>query len=216
MIVLLGGEKGGSGKSTLCVNLAIMTALAGRKVLLIDGDKQQTATRWFERRVKNKFKITPDIEIMKTIDLMERLPDLAPKYDYIFIDIAGRDAEELRLGLFLADVVLFPMGTTMVELETAGRMNDLIEQSKGRKSRLKEAYFVLNKVTTNKNKQKTDLKTALALLMNYKAIKIAEHFICQRTAFERSSIAGACVSEIKPKDNVAIKEISDLIIEVLK
>lgn len=216
MIVLLGGEKGGSGKSTLCVNLALMTALAGRKVLLIDGDKQQTASRWLERRKKNELKPSPDIEVMKTIDLMERLPDLAPKYDYIFIDIAGRDAEELRLGLYIADVVLFPMGTTLVELETASRMNDLVEQSQGSKSRLKNAYFVLNKVTTNKKKQTVDLKNALAILLEFEAVKVAEHFISNRTAFERSSIAGACVSEAKPSDKQAVQEISELIMEVLQ
>lgn len=216
MIVLLGGEKGGSGKSTLCVNLALMTALAGRKVLLIDGDKQQTASRWLERRKKNKLEPSPDIEVMKTIDLMERLPDLAPKYDYIFIDIAGRDAEELRLGLYIADVVLFPMGTTLVELETASRMNDLVEQSQGSKSRLKNAYFVLNRVTTNKKKQTTDLKNALAILLEFDAVKVAEHFISNRTIFERSSITGACVAEAKPSDKLAVQEISELIVEVLQ
>jgi chromosome partitioning protein len=216
MIVLLGGEKGGSGKSTLCVNLALMTALAGRKVLLIDGDKQQTASRWLERRKKNELKPSPDIEVMKTIDLMERLPDLAPKYDYIFIDIAGRDAEELRLGLYIADVVVFPMGTTLVELETASRMNDLVEQSQGSKSRLKNAYFVLNRVATNKKKQTVDLKNALAILLEFDAVKVAEHFISNRTVFERSSIAGACVSEAKPSDKQAVQEISELIMEVLQ
>ena len=43
MILVLGGLKGGSGKTTVAVNLAVLQSAAGREVLLVDGDIQQTA-----------------------------------------------------------------------------------------------------------------------------------------------------------------------------
>ena len=46
MIVLVGGEKGGVGKTTLAVNLAAMRARAGHDVLLVDADKQASANLW--------------------------------------------------------------------------------------------------------------------------------------------------------------------------
>jgi len=46
MIVLVGGEKGGVGKTTLAVNLAAMRARTGHDVLLVDADKQASANLW--------------------------------------------------------------------------------------------------------------------------------------------------------------------------
>lgn len=46
MIVLIGGEKGGTGKSTIATNLATIHALAGKDVLLLDTDSQASATFW--------------------------------------------------------------------------------------------------------------------------------------------------------------------------
>jgi chromosome partitioning protein len=46
MLVLIGGEKGGVGKTTLTLNLATMRARAGKDVLLVDADKQASANLW--------------------------------------------------------------------------------------------------------------------------------------------------------------------------
>ena len=50
MIILVGGEKGGTGKTTLATNLAQMRASAGKDVLLIDSDKQESASSWAGQR----------------------------------------------------------------------------------------------------------------------------------------------------------------------
>ena len=54
MIVLVGGEKGGVGKTTLAVNLAAMRARAGHDVLLVDADKQASANLWASIRDQEK------------------------------------------------------------------------------------------------------------------------------------------------------------------
>ncbi len=46
MIVLVGGEKGGTGKTTLAINLAALRAIRGRDVLLVDTDPQGSASGW--------------------------------------------------------------------------------------------------------------------------------------------------------------------------
>ena len=52
MIVLIGGEKGGTGKTTLATNLAQMRAARGRDVLLVDTDKQESASAWASLRAE--------------------------------------------------------------------------------------------------------------------------------------------------------------------
>ena len=53
MILLLGGEKGGTGKTTIATNLAALRAAAGYDVLLIDTDRQGTAAAWCQVRAED-------------------------------------------------------------------------------------------------------------------------------------------------------------------
>ena len=56
MIVLIGGEKGGTGKTTIATNLAALRALAGRDVLLVDTDPQGSASYWASSRDEDGIK----------------------------------------------------------------------------------------------------------------------------------------------------------------
>jgi chromosome partitioning protein len=51
MIVLIGGEKGGTGKTTLAIHLAAQLTASGRDALLVDTDKQGSASSWCASRV---------------------------------------------------------------------------------------------------------------------------------------------------------------------
>ena len=53
MIVVIGGIKGGAGKSTTATNLAARRATDGYDVLLVDGDDQETTTLWASTRSEN-------------------------------------------------------------------------------------------------------------------------------------------------------------------
>ena len=53
MIILIGGEKGGSGKSCLAQNLAVYLQQSGRDVLLVGAAPQGTSTDWAKEREEN-------------------------------------------------------------------------------------------------------------------------------------------------------------------
>src|ERR1700683_2160942 len=56
MILVVGGIKGGSGKTTIATNLAVMRSCSEGRVLLIDADEQKSATQWSSQREE---KVTP-------------------------------------------------------------------------------------------------------------------------------------------------------------
>ena len=99
MIILIGGEKGGTGKTTIATNLAAMRALAGRDVLLIDTDPQGSANYWVQSRDEEK--ITPRVACIQKFGkgLPAEVKDLAHRYQDIIIDAGGRDSVELRSAL---------------------------------------------------------------------------------------------------------------------
>ena len=80
MIVLIGGEKGGTGKTTLATNLAAMRALAGRDVLMIDTDPQGSANYWAQSRDEEN--ITPRVACIQKFGkgLPKEVQDLAHRW----------------------------------------------------------------------------------------------------------------------------------------
>ena len=51
MIIVLGGKKGGTGKSTIATNLAVSISNKDKSVLLIDADPQETSYEWYQARI---------------------------------------------------------------------------------------------------------------------------------------------------------------------
>ena len=88
MIVLIGGEKGGTGKSTISTNLSVMRVLEKRDVLLYDLDPQRTSTFWASRRDENSVepriassqKILDDRVLNPGIVIRNELKELKNKY----------------------------------------------------------------------------------------------------------------------------------------
>ena len=95
-IILIGGEKGGTGKTTLAVNLAARRALQGRDVLVIDTDIQASASYWAQTR--DETAVTPRVACIQKFGkgLQTEVRDLATRYQDLVIDAGGRDSVELR------------------------------------------------------------------------------------------------------------------------
>lgn len=90
MIILIGGEKGGTGKTTIATNLAAMRVKEGYDVLLVDTDKQGSASAWSDiRDIKNKdIGRIPNIQKFGS-NLAADIRDLKDCYGDIIIDAGG-------------------------------------------------------------------------------------------------------------------------------
>ena len=80
MIILIGGEKGGPGKTTLATNLSAMRTKETGDLLLMDTDKQQTASFWCSTREDNR--ILPRVSSIQKVDKAVRSEALALKEKY--------------------------------------------------------------------------------------------------------------------------------------
>jgi chromosome partitioning protein len=141
MIVLLGGEKGGTGKSTLATNLAVWLARQGRDVILVDTDRQRTASHWADRRnAINGLAAVHCAE--KHGNVFYAVRDLAQRYDEVIVDAGGRDSEELRTALVAAHLVYVPLKASQPDLETSLHMNELIQLARGMNPDLKARALI--------------------------------------------------------------------------
>src|SRR4051812_49677905 len=100
MIIVAGGIKGGSGKTTVATNLTILRAAQGRDVLLIDADDQETATDFTILRNERQPESVSYTSIKLTgAAVRTETLRLAKKYQDIIIDTGGRDTTSQRAAL---------------------------------------------------------------------------------------------------------------------
>lgn len=141
-VIVLGNEKGGSGKSTTAMHLVVALLRTGRSVGVIDLDARQgTLSRYVENRVtyaqQNQLSL-PHPELRKverseagsreeaeeteTRDLNDAVAALA-HCDYLVLDTPGSDSHLSRLGHTLADILISPLNDSFIDLDLLARID---------------------------------------------------------------------------------------------
>ncbi len=129
MILLLGGEKGGSGKSCLAQNLAVWIQARGGDVLLLDADPQGTTADWAEERAEQgNLKPIPVVQAHGAI--RTTLLDLQRRYRQIVVDAGGADSEALRHAMTVATHMLIPFRPKRRDIKTLPKVENLTRLAK--------------------------------------------------------------------------------------
>ena len=212
MITVIGGIKGGSGKTTIATNLAVLRASETYKVLLVDADEQRSATDWADQRHSQKNDVA---EHLTTIQLSgksiySQLEKLKPDYDNIFVDVGGRDTTSQRSALTIADIFLVPFKPRSLDIWTIGAVKQLIEEIKSVNRDLR-CYAILNQA----DPKGTDNEDALQILSECPNITCLPCQIGQRKAFSNAAADGLGVTEIKHFDKKAASEMETLYKHIL-
>jgi chromosome partitioning protein len=214
MIIVIGGEKGGTGKTTLATNIAVMRAKAGRDILFVDTDIQGTGSYWCGTR--DEAELMPRIpSIQKFGDIKNDIRDLAPRYDDLILDVGGRESKELRASIIVADIAIFPVRPSMFDLWTLARINSHVDSVLDVNPKLK-AFVILNAASTHPSLTNTDSEDTQEFINmeDFEHIKLAKSVIRERRVFRKAAITGESVIEFKPQDVKAIDEMTELYKEV--
>ena len=123
MILLIGSQKGGCGKSTTAASICAELAAQGKDVVLVDADRQSTAANWAADRQGNE--ALPIVHCIQKYDnIRQTLLDLDKRYGFVVVDAAGRDSRELRTGMTAANVLLVPFRPSQPDLDTLPYMQE--------------------------------------------------------------------------------------------
>ena len=209
MIITVGNTKGGVGKTTIAVNLAIARALAGRDVWLIDGDRQGTAQTAISIRAEAGH--TPGIACATYPDgptLRAQVQQQAAKFDDVVIDAGGRDSTALRAALVLSDVLLVPFQPRSYDVWALNDIAALVDEARSVRDGLR-CFAVLN--CADPGEHSTDNAEAAAAVAEVPQCDYLPTPLPPRKAFSNAAGAGQCVLEIKPQDGKASAELDALI-----
>jgi chromosome partitioning protein len=221
MIILVGGEKGGTGKSTIATNLATMRTTKGIDTLLFDIDPQKTSTFWASRRDENN--ISPRItSCQKILDsrilnagvvIRNELKALMSKYENIIVDAGGAASEVLRAAMTMADILILPLMPSSFDIWTLGTVNNLISEVKHTNPNI-IAKVVYNKVAPHPQTAKSEMEESNEILSDFESIKRFDTILIYRVAIRRSQSKGQAIVEYRPLDDKANEEINSLYREV--
>jgi chromosome partitioning protein len=204
MIVLIGGEKGGSSKSTLATNLAVLRALTGRDVFLLDTDTQGSASLWTQLR--DEADIKPGIPCMQKFGqgVQAAVRDLATRYEDVIIDAGGRDSAELRASLVVAHRVFTPVQSSQFDLWSLEKMDELVATAKGFNKDL-EASIVITRAPTNVMMR--EVQEARDFLQDFEHYTVAQTVIYERSVWRKASRQGRSIVELDRQDYKASNEL---------
>lgn len=208
MIVTIGNTKGGVGKTTVAINLAIARAMDDKDVWLIDADRQATAQTAIGIRAESN--ITPMVSCSSYSEgkiLHSQLRQQKDKYDDVIIDAGGRDSSSLRASLVLSDILLIPVQPKSFDIWALDDLWEIVEEAKIINQNLK-CFSFLN--FSEANKSSIDNLEACKTIEEFEGIVFLDAPLVRRKAFSNASSQGLCVFELRPKDTRANEELKKL------
>ena len=189
-VVAIVAQKGGTGKTTLAVSLAVAGMRAGRTVAIVDLDPQASACNWADRR-EAEFPVVVSTQPAR----LEHVLDAAREQgaDLLVIDTPPRAEQAALAAAKAADLVLIPCRPAIYDLETVATTVDLIRFA-GKKT----TAVVLNGVPARgpKREQATEILESLGLT-------VCPVSFGQRVAFDHAGALGLNAQEYESRGKAA-------------
>jgi chromosome partitioning protein len=212
MIVVCGNTKGGVGKTTFAVQIALARLIAGRAVLLIDADRQGSAQKAMTMRAEGGHKPLACVQLADGRLLRAQLAPLAEQHDDTVIDAGGHDSEALRVALLRSDLLVVPIQPRAVdawELDALAAMIDraqVAREDEGRRPPLR-VLAALNLADPGDNRDNLD---TLAAVRDLPQFAVSAAIVRRRKAVANAMAHGLAVAEMQPLDRLARDEIEQL------
>ena len=205
-VISFTNQKGGSGKTTLSANLAVLWSNSGYKVAVIDADAQNSLTYWLEAR--KKYYGEDDIDITSynfdVRNLKEEIKQIKSKYNFIIIDSPPSITFNTIQIIKASDRVFVPVQPSPLDLMATVPFLKLVKQEK------KDPIIFLNRVMP-----RVRLTDAMILRLRYAGAKIARSRISSKVLFAETFFVGRGVIDISVTSDAA-KEIINAGNEIIR
>jgi chromosome partitioning protein len=210
-IIAVCNQKGGSGKTTLSMQLAGSLARRGGRVLVVDADPQGTATRWAASADDDKPFPASVVGLSAASTKVHReVKKFVEDYRYIIIDCPpAADSPVPQSALLVADLALVPVIPSPLDMwaavgirEVIGNVSDINEELRSR--------LVINQLQPNT----TLAKEAMEVFPEF-GIDLCQTYMHQRQVYRQSAVFGQTVHDFGSKAAAAVEELDALTDEIL-
>jgi chromosome partitioning protein len=191
-LITVCNQKGGCGKTNLAMTLAASLAERGQSVLVVDGDPQGTATRWFSAASEGAPFPAAVVNLADTRQQIARaIKPHIEHYDVIVVDCPPSLESPVTLStLVVADLALVPVIPSPGDIWATSRLVGLVEQARG----LNEALAV--RIVPNMVQGTTLAGAALEALRDI-PLPVADSTLSLRTAYRQAQAEGTSVLALR-------------------
>lgn len=187
-------QKGGTGKTTLCLHLAVLAADQGHSAAVVDIDPQASASAWHRRRQQS----TPDVLRCSATDLPARLEALTRQHNQLtLVDTAPHSSHEAAAAAALADLVLIVTRPAILDLEAIGASVRIAKDQGCR------AAVVLNACPPPHRRGEPAIVREARDALGVYGLPVSPVAISQRAAFSHALIDGRAVTEFEDSGKAA-------------
>ena len=189
MVIAVVSAKGGTGKSTITLNLGGALSSQNHKVLLVDSDPQGSIAQWSKKSIQSE----PTILIESALSIHKKIQKFYDKYDYVLFDCPPTFKKRMRSIMRLADRLVIPVSPGLADYWSTKKMLDMYFEEKEKKPKL-DARLVISRID-RRTKSGREFRPFLERL----SIPIFVTEIPQRTVFNDVWNARLTVDRLQPK-----------------
>jgi chromosome partitioning protein len=188
--IALIAQKGGTGKTTLALSLAVAAQQAGKIAVIIDLDPQATACNWGDRR-KLETPVIIDAQPARLTKALEKAAEGG--VDLVIIDTPARSEQSALAAAKAADLVLIPCRPQIYDMETIANSREIVTLAGN-----PPAIVLLNAVPPRPARQQEAMEAVKSMGM-----AVASVMLGNRAAFGDSAALGRSVLEYEPSGKAA-------------
>jgi chromosome partitioning protein len=208
MIVTLMGQKGGVGKSTAAICLAMAAFERGASTLLVDADPQGTLRTWSEVAAENGQPAPTVIAMGPSMHRPGQLDVVAKNYDWTFIDCPPRHGDVQRSALMITDLAILPCGPSASDVWALSTSLELVESAKTVREALQACIVI------SRRQPRTSLGKDARAVLEKSGLSVLQSELIYRVAYQEALAAGTGVTS--RRRDAAACEVLQLFEEVEK
>ena len=209
MIIAVAHSKGGTGKTTVALQLALYRKLIDRRdVWLVDSDEQQSALTATSIRSNSGMEVPvlPCSSFTDGSTLMTQVQEQAKKWDDVVIDVGGRVTDTMRAAMMLCDVMVIPVPPRSFDVWAVSKLESIRKSAMSFGANFRTLVFI-SCADAQPGIENEIVREQIEAKEGYEFLDCQ---VVRRKAIATASGNGLSVFEFKPRDMKACAEIEAL------